>query len=62
VVAKYLSVPAWARAGGGIRGSRRVAWCNTRRLLEPLGYVPPDEFEREYYNGQTADAELARLT
>ena len=23
-----------------------VAWYNTRRLLEPLGYVPPDEFER----------------
>jgi transposase InsO family protein len=39
-----------------------VAWYNTRRLLEPLGYVSPDEFERAYYNRQTADAELARLT
>ncbi len=39
-----------------------VAWYNTRRLLEPLGYVPPDEFERAYYNGQTASADLATLT
>ena len=39
-----------------------VAWYNTRRLLEPLGYVPPDEFERAYYNRQTASAELAVVT
>lgn len=40
-----------------------VAWYNTTRgLLEPLGYVSPDEFERAYYNRQTADTELARLT
>jgi putative transposase len=39
-----------------------VAWYNTRRLLEPLGSVPPDEFERAYYNRQTASAELAVLT
>jgi putative transposase len=39
-----------------------VAWYNTRRLLEPLGYVPPDEFERAYYNRQAASAELPALT
>ncbi len=39
-----------------------VAWYNTRRLLEPLGYIPPDEFERAYYNRQTASTELAVLT
>jgi transposase InsO family protein len=39
-----------------------VAWYNTCRLLEPLGYVPPDEFEWAYYNRQTASAELAVLT
>jgi putative transposase len=39
-----------------------VAWYNTRRLLEPLGYVPPDEFEQAYYNRQTASADLAVLT
>jgi hypothetical protein len=38
-----------------------VAWYNTRRLLEPLGYVPPDEFEWAYYNRQAASAELAIL-
>ena len=26
-----------------------VAWFNGRRLLEPLGYVPPIEFEEAYY-------------
>lgn len=39
-----------------------VAWYNARRLLAPLGYVSPDEFERAYYNRQTASAELAILT
>jgi len=39
-----------------------VAWYNTRRLLEPLGYVLPDEFEQTYYHRQTASAELMKLT
>ena len=26
-----------------------VDWFNTRRLLEPLGYVPPAEYEERYY-------------
>lgn len=26
-----------------------VDWLNNRRLLGPLGYVPPVEFETEYY-------------
>jgi transposase InsO family protein len=26
-----------------------VDWFNTRRLLEPLGYVPPAEYEAQYY-------------
>jgi len=38
-----------------------VAWYNTSRLLEPIGYVPPNEFERAYYDRQTAPAELAAL-
>jgi transposase InsO family protein len=29
-----------------------VAWFNGRRLLEPLGYVPPAEFEEAYYRQQ----------
>jgi putative transposase len=39
-----------------------VAWYNTRRLLEPLGYVSPDEFEQAYYRHNSASAELATLT
>lgn len=26
-----------------------VEWFNTRRLLEPIGYVPPAEYEASYY-------------
>ena len=26
-----------------------VDWFNTQRLLEPLGYVPPAEYEASYY-------------
>jgi transposase InsO family protein len=29
-----------------------VDWFNNRRLLEPIGDVPPAEFEREYYRQQ----------
>ena len=34
-----------------------VAWFNTTRLLEPLGYVPPAEFEAQYYRTASAPAE-----
>jgi transposase InsO family protein len=30
-----------------------VDWFNNRRLLEPLGYVPPAEFEAAYYHQQS---------
>jgi transposase InsO family protein len=26
-----------------------VDWFNTRRLLEPIGYVPPAEYEARYH-------------
>ena len=26
-----------------------VDWFNNRRLLEPIGYVPPAEYEAQYY-------------
>jgi transposase InsO family protein len=29
-----------------------VDWFNNRRLLEPLGYMPPAEFEAAYYQQQ----------
>jgi putative transposase len=33
-----------------------VDWFNNRRLLEPLGYVPPAEFEAAYYAKQSDPA------
>ncbi len=38
-----------------------VDWFNNRRLLEPIGYVPPAEFERAYYRGQEGQAMVAGL-
>ena len=35
-----------------------VHWFNERRLLEPLGYMPPAEFEEQYYRN-AAPAEEA---
>jgi len=29
-----------------------VAWFNSHRLLEPIGYIPPAEFEAAYYRNQ----------
>jgi len=29
-----------------------VDWFNTRRLLAPIGHVPPSEFEDAYYHRQ----------
>jgi transposase InsO family protein len=38
-----------------------VHWFNNRRLLGPIGHVPPAELEREYYRLNTGQA-LAALT
>jgi putative transposase len=39
-----------------------VDWFNHRRLLEPIGYVPPAEYEEAYYQRQDAPAMLAGVT
>lgn len=39
-----------------------VAWYNGSRLLEPLGYVPPAEFEKAYHDRQATPVGLAVLT
>ncbi len=39
-----------------------VAWYNTCRLMEPLGYIPPAEYEALYHQHQSAHAEAAGLT
>jgi len=33
-----------------------VSWYNTQRLLEPIGYVPPVEYEAHYYRNQPTPA------
>ena len=39
-----------------------VDWFNTRRLLEPIGYIPPAEFEQLHYQRQHTPAIVAGLT
>lgn len=36
-----------------------VDWFNNRRLLGPIGDVPPAEFEQEYYRQQQSQARAA---
>jgi transposase InsO family protein len=36
-----------------------VDWFNNRRLLGPIGYVPPAEYEAVYYRGQQSQAMVA---
>ena len=33
-----------------------VAWFNAQRLLEPLGYLPPAEYEEQYHRASAAHA------
>jgi transposase InsO family protein len=39
-----------------------VDWFNNRRLLGPIGNIPPVEFEEAYYRSQEAPAMVAGLT
>ena len=39
-----------------------VAWYNGSRLLAPLGYVPPAEFEQAYDDRPTDAVDVAVLT
>ncbi len=36
-----------------------VDWFNNRRLLGPIEFVPPMEYEEEYYRRQEAPAKAA---
>ena len=38
-----------------------VAWFNKQRLLEPLGYLPPAEYEAQYHQLQAAPAVAGAL-
>jgi transposase InsO family protein len=35
-----------------------VSWYNNKRLLEPIGYVPPAEYEEEYNRSQETQADV----
>ena len=35
-----------------------VDWLNHRRLLEPLGYIPPAELEEMLYRGEVSVEEV----
>lgn len=39
-----------------------VNWFNNRRLLEPIGNIPPAEYEQAYYDEVEASATVAGLT
>ena len=39
-----------------------VDWFNKRRLLEPIGNIPPAEFEELYYRSQEVPATVAGVT
>jgi transposase InsO family protein len=36
-----------------------VSWFNNKRLLEPLGYLPPVEYEQAYYHRQETQTAVA---
>ena len=36
-----------------------VDWFNNRCLLEPIGNIPPAEFEKQYYDQTTGSAKVA---
>jgi putative transposase len=36
-----------------------VDWFNHRRLLEPIGHIPPAELEKAYYRQQQESARAA---
>jgi transposase InsO family protein len=38
-----------------------VDWLNNRRLLEPIGNIPPAEFEELYNQSQKASVAVAGL-
>jgi transposase InsO family protein len=36
-----------------------VGWFNNRRLLEPIGNIPPEELEQAYHQTQETQAMVA---
>ena len=44
---------------GRVLAQDGVHWYNTQRLLEPIGNVPPVEYEMNYYRSQEGSLEGA---
>jgi transposase InsO family protein len=67
VIGLYKTEVIWSR--GPWRGVEDVEfatlewvdWFNNRRLLEPIGYIPPAELEQMYYRNQATPAIPAGL-
>ena len=38
-----------------------VVWFNNRQLIEPIGNIPPVEFEESYYQSQETPAMVVGL-
>jgi len=38
-----------------------VAWFNTQRLLEPLGHIPPAEYEEQFYRARATQESVLAL-
>ncbi len=54
-----LIQPEWS--AGGLSKLILVRRHGTQRLLEPIGNVPPVEYEMNYYRSQEGSLEMARL-
>jgi putative transposase len=39
-----------------------ISWFNTKRLLEPIGNIPPAEYENMYYTQEMSLAQSTGLT
>jgi integrase len=55
----HLSTKALREAANSAAVKIRVDWFNNRRLLEPIGNIPPAEFEMAYYRQLEASADAA---
>jgi transposase InsO family protein len=54
--------PPIATLAGKFATLEWVWWFNHQRLLEPLGYVPPAEFEEQFHRSPATHVAAAALT
>jgi hypothetical protein len=63
-VALALATEPPSSLGDRVPQGRSLDWLTHPRLIEPIGYVPPGEFEEEYYHkgAQRDDRVLEELS